>query len=355
MQPRSFFANGWVLVSGKKMGKSEGNFYTLKQLCENFGADASRIALANAGDTLNDANIELKEVDEAILKLSALEMWMKENLANVANLRTESIPDDNIEFYDRVFENSLNKYVVDSNKHFDKLVLREVIKIVFFGLQSLREDYSLNCGPHGMRQDLVKKYCEIQLILLYPFAPHFCEIAWIEIFQDALDEEAKKAYPQYISNAQTPEIDEAAIDLRIIEEFNYIKKVAKSLRNAFDNLVKKKKKKKSVDPASLTKVNILVSLHYQEWQQKILAFLKENKISKANPNPDVDWKKAVKDIMATFSAEITEKKAKKRFIAKGMEFASNMMVSDCDSCFLLQFLKFYFQKTFAHKHLSYFD
>ena len=32
------------------MGKSKGNFYTIKQIVEMYGTDATRIALSDAGD-----------------------------------------------------------------------------------------------------------------------------------------------------------------------------------------------------------------------------------------------------------------------------------------------------------------
>ena len=40
------------------MSKSTGNFMTLGQCIDEFGTDASRIALADAGDTLDDANFD---------------------------------------------------------------------------------------------------------------------------------------------------------------------------------------------------------------------------------------------------------------------------------------------------------
>jgi len=52
--PRGFFCNGHVLVDGKKMSKSEGNFFTIKQVVDEFGSDSVRIALADAGDSLDD-------------------------------------------------------------------------------------------------------------------------------------------------------------------------------------------------------------------------------------------------------------------------------------------------------------
>jgi leucyl-tRNA synthetase len=56
--PRGIFCNGWVLVNGKKMSKSEGNFLTIRNCIEKYGVDATRLALADAGDGLDDANFD---------------------------------------------------------------------------------------------------------------------------------------------------------------------------------------------------------------------------------------------------------------------------------------------------------
>jgi leucyl-tRNA synthetase len=47
---KSYFANGHVFVDDQKMSKSLGNFLTLKDACDKFSADATRIALADSGD-----------------------------------------------------------------------------------------------------------------------------------------------------------------------------------------------------------------------------------------------------------------------------------------------------------------
>lgn len=75
--PRSFYCNGWILVDGKKMSKSEGNFFTINDIVEKFGADACRFACAEAGDSLEDANFVVKNADEAILKLSNIDMALE--------------------------------------------------------------------------------------------------------------------------------------------------------------------------------------------------------------------------------------------------------------------------------------
>lgn len=62
------------MVNGKKMSKSEGNFYTISDIIREFGADASRLACAGAGDSQSDANFDVKETrDVTILKLYNIE------------------------------------------------------------------------------------------------------------------------------------------------------------------------------------------------------------------------------------------------------------------------------------------
>ena len=60
MWPRGFFTNGHVLVDNVKMSKSLGNFLTLDHCIKSWGADATRLALADAGDSLEDANLRLR-------------------------------------------------------------------------------------------------------------------------------------------------------------------------------------------------------------------------------------------------------------------------------------------------------
>lgn len=53
---RSYFCNGYLMINNAKMSKSTGNFMTLRQCIQKYGTDSSRIALADSGDTLDDAN-----------------------------------------------------------------------------------------------------------------------------------------------------------------------------------------------------------------------------------------------------------------------------------------------------------
>jgi leucyl-tRNA synthetase len=56
--PKGFFCNGWLMVNNEKMSKSKGNFFTMADIIDLYTADSVRIACANAGDTLEDANLK---------------------------------------------------------------------------------------------------------------------------------------------------------------------------------------------------------------------------------------------------------------------------------------------------------
>lgn len=54
--PKGIRANGHLLLNSAKMSKSEGNFLTLSEAVEKFSADGMRFCLADAGDSVEDAN-----------------------------------------------------------------------------------------------------------------------------------------------------------------------------------------------------------------------------------------------------------------------------------------------------------
>jgi leucyl-tRNA synthetase len=57
------------MLNGQKMSKSTGNFLTLRESIKKFGTDATRIALADSGDTLQDGNFEDFTANTAIMHL----------------------------------------------------------------------------------------------------------------------------------------------------------------------------------------------------------------------------------------------------------------------------------------------
>lgn len=185
------------------MSKSRGNFYTIDDVAQKFGTDATRIALAAAGDTLDDANFTLENVDSSILQLSTLEMWAKEAVKNFPNYREKSI-DENSDFFDNTFLNEILNLTIQTIESYETMRYRDVLKWGFFEFQAIKDDYKIQVGCAGMRKDLVAKYLEFQLLLLYPIAPHFCEMLYKDLVFDILPKDSNA--PKFISLHRLPKV-----------------------------------------------------------------------------------------------------------------------------------------------------
>lgn len=85
--PKGIRANGHLLLNSAKMSKSEGNFLTLSDAVKKFSADGMRLCLADAGDSVEDANFVESMADAGILRLYTFIEWVKEILASRDSLR----------------------------------------------------------------------------------------------------------------------------------------------------------------------------------------------------------------------------------------------------------------------------
>lgn len=85
--PKGIRANGHLMLNSAKMSKSDGNFLTLSEAVDKFSADGMRLCLADAGDSVEDANFVEANADAAILRLYTFIEWVKEILNNKASLR----------------------------------------------------------------------------------------------------------------------------------------------------------------------------------------------------------------------------------------------------------------------------
>ena len=113
--PRSVRSNGHLLLNGEKMSKSTGNFLTLSDATKKFGADATRVAMADAGDGTDDANFDETVANSNILRLHTLKEWVEEVMKD-DKLRTG--PTDS--FFDKLFENETNDIVHQAYEHYSK-------------------------------------------------------------------------------------------------------------------------------------------------------------------------------------------------------------------------------------------
>jgi len=251
--PRAIRANGHVLLNGEKMSKSTGNFLTLTDAIDEYSADGMRFALADAGDSLDDANFATKTADSSILKLYTQIKWAEEML-----ISTELRDPSDVRFADRVFDSEINKAIVETDKAYERTNFREALQTGFYALQLARDNYRLLVGgDKGMRKDLVTRFIEVQALLLSPVTPHYSEYVWKLL--------GKTGTVRFTSWPVAGAIDEIVIQMK-----EYLFSTAREFRLKRDYFVKPKKGEGKIP----TKGTITVAQNYPEWQQQLLTLAK---------------------------------------------------------------------------------
>lgn len=263
--PKSFRVNGHLLLNGEKMSKSTGNFLTLNQMIKKYGADASRIALADAGDSMEDANFDESSANAAILRLHNLREWLEQTLSSDAQLRgtTEG-------FFDEAFNAEMDEIIVDTKAAYDATNFRAALKRGLFDLQISRDYYRDVCKSIniGMSRELVRRFAEVQALLLTPIAPHFADYVWCELLNNHSS----------VQDALFPSIPEnfGQKQRGIIDAVNYIREVARSVRETESQLLKKKKKVLVFDAKVPSKLTVYVALQYPDWQNDYVELLRNS-------------------------------------------------------------------------------
>ena len=137
-------ANGHLLLNSEKMSKSTGNFMTLTDAIDAFSADGMRLALADSGDSVEDANFVYGTADAGILKLFTLVEWTKEVLAD------ESMREGQDTFHDKVFANEIHLKLNETKNNYENLLFKEALKTGFYEMLIARDKYRELCGDAGM-------------------------------------------------------------------------------------------------------------------------------------------------------------------------------------------------------------
>lgn len=310
--PRGIRANGHLLLNNNKMSKSTGNFMTLDDIVKKFGADASRIAMADAGDAVEDANFDEQNANAAILRLTTLKEWCEEIISKESSLRTG--PLDN--FFDKAFDNEMNDLIEKTYEQFALTNYKAGLKTGLFDYQTARDYYRDSVSSNiGMHKDLVLKYIETQTLMLAPITPHFAEY----IYQEVLGKKGS------VQNAKFPRAG-AEISKALSDSYEYVRSLSRSIRELEGNVLKKKKggKPSEVDVSKPAKLSLYISSSFPEWQDSYISLVKElydlnllddNKLIKEKTGKDMKrampfisvlkQRLAVEDPQIVFNRELT--------------------------------------------------
>jgi leucyl-tRNA synthetase len=195
--PRAIGVNGMLMIEGKPMHKSKGNFITMKGAVERYGADATRCALLLGAEEMDDPDWRS---DNAADVQGKLEAWSKlaEDLYTSAN-------DKNMGHLERWLQSKLQKRINTVSASLDELKTRTALQVAFFETWNdfrwyIQRRASADVGA-------LREPVEVWVRLMSPFAPFACEELWSRIGATG-----------FVSLAEWPKVDEEKLNLAAEED-----------------------------------------------------------------------------------------------------------------------------------------
>jgi len=190
--PRAIGVNGMLMIEGKQMHKSKGNFVTMKGAVERYGADATRCALLLGAEEMDDPDWRS---DNAVDVQNKLEAWRK-----FAEDLYSSAESDAVGHLERWLISKLQKRINTVSASLEELKTRTALQVALFETWN---DFRWHIQRKGKASiGAMREVIEVWIRLMSPFAPFVCEELWSGIGERG-----------FVSVAGWPEADADKIDL----------------------------------------------------------------------------------------------------------------------------------------------
>ncbi|EIW72383.1 hypothetical protein TREMEDRAFT_70706 [Tremella mesenterica DSM 1558] len=324
--PKAVRTNGHLMLNGKKMSKSTGNFLTMHEATKKYGADAMRLTLADAGDDITDANFEETVANAAILRLHTACLWAEDMKKSEGTLRAGPYND-----FDKTFRTEMDSHIETCYAAYDRMEFKNALKSGLYDFENSRNWYRLasdpdNGGP-GMHRDLVLDYVRINALLIAPFTPHFSEYVWRKILGETTTVQLAK-FPQ----------PSAPVDPTTLQKAEYQRGIVDNMRSAEAAMAKKKGKGKTAgvtfDPSKPKCARVYVATEFPEWQNRCVELVKrcwneaDNTVDEAKMRSELEKEGLIKDKKAMPFCQ----NFKKKVLATGKAaFGRSLAFSELDA------------------------
>ena len=180
MWPKGIYCNGHIMVDAEKMSKSKGNFLMLLQCVNEYSADATRFALADAGDSMEDANFDRSVVNNAISYLYCEDEFCKTVLKDSVDGKLRTGP---MTFMDESFNNEIDNLLESAFIEYEKMCYRDGLHRAWYDMIIARDfyrDWAKRCNiPY--HADVMKRFVHALTVMMSPICPHWSDGIWEEL------------------------------------------------------------------------------------------------------------------------------------------------------------------------------
>jgi len=208
--PKAIGVNGMLMIEGKQMHKSKGNFVTMKNAIEEFGADATRCALLMGAEGMDDPDWRSENAKDIQSKLESFYNFAE---TIIKNAKTEE--DGPLEKW---LMSTLQHRISEVTQNLEEMKTRTALEIALFEVWNDFRWYARRKGK--MDSKTLRDALKIWLKLLEPFAPHVCEELWSQTCEKG-----------FIAIAQWPKANKKQIHVLAEEQENLIKGVIEDTLN----------------------------------------------------------------------------------------------------------------------------
>lgn len=245
------------------MSKQTGNFLTLHEGIEKYSADGMRLALADSGDGVDDANFVQSVADAVVLRLYNFLEWTRDMATQFGGVWGQEGAVQLGCFSDRVFENEMNRAINETKENYERMLFKEAIRTGFYEYQAIRDRYR-EFSLDGMNPKLVKRFIETQALILAPVCPHVAEQVWLILGKG-----------KSIMHEKWPTT--GTVDEMLCRKAGFLDDAVREFRLRLKAVQQPKGKGKqtTIVEGPPTHAVIYVAKEYPSWQGTVLSILKE--------------------------------------------------------------------------------
>jgi leucyl-tRNA synthetase len=199
--PRAMGVNGMLMIEGKQMHKSKGNFVTMKNAVERYGADATRCALLLGAEGMDDPDWRADNVGDLQGKFESLLTFAGDIIAKAKSQKGTAL--------ERWLLSKMQSRIAEVTQAMDELKTRTALQAALFDTWNDIRWYMQRGGKSDSAA--LGEAVKVWLRLLAPFAPYMCEELWSQTGEEG-----------FISVAEWPRVDAQRIDVAAEEQENLI-------------------------------------------------------------------------------------------------------------------------------------